>query len=695
MRNRIIKILYTTAFLLQINSMFSVAQDSLQTKELIGVLGRPSSDSITLRWAPMNFDVWQKGNKYGYVIKRYTIVRDSTVLLPVELQILNAVPIQPKVLDDWEALVKKDKYAAIAAQAIYGDQFQVNLGESNIMTIINKAKEQEQRYSFALFCADMSSTTAIASGLWYADKTVKENEKYLYRIEIFNGEDSTRGSVFIGQKDSYQLPKPQQLKADFKFPLVSLQWDKDIFGYYTAYRLERSLDGTNFKTVSDNPLLTLNPDKAAQNRFEYASDSIGNIGTEYQYRVRGISPFGEVGPPSEVVKGKSTRPLNAVPFIIKGEVVNTGTVRLTWELDEQENTLIKGFAIERADKAKGDYKVINKELLPSTNRTFEYLDAKQINYYRIRTFVNNGDEHISPPYLVQLIDSIAPLAPIELKVKVDDLGNVELSWKENEEEDLFGYRVYRSNFSDEELVMLTGAPIQAIFYADKVNVNSLQESVFYSVAAVDRNQNESLICPRVKLVLPDKIKPQTPVFLPIKSSETGVSLSWLPSGSSDVVRYDVYRKANNNDNWVRLKMIPATLDSVFQYLDTNLEDGQVSVYTITAVDDAGLESAPATAVRGVKIDNLLRPSIEWKDYVINRETKTLTLHWSYQTEEVTQFRIYRSVDNNDLSLYKTIDANTNHFIDKIFSVKQYNYAVLPVLKNGRKAKMSEMISVNY
>lgn len=695
MCKRITSIFYVIAFLVQITSVFSFAQDSLRIEDQIAVLGRPSSDSITLRWAPLNFETWQKGNNYGYVIKRYTIVRDSSVLLPVEMQILNSIPIKPKNLDDWESSVKSDKYSAIAAQAIYGDRFEVDLSESDIMTIVNKSKEQEQRYSFALFCADMSTTAAKASGLWYTDKSIKQNEKYLYRVELVNSADSIRGSVFIGARDAYQLPTPKELKVDFKFPLVSLQWEKDVFGYYTAYRIERSMDGIVFEIVSDNPLVTLSPGEIDQGRFEYASDSINIIGTEYHYRVRGISPFGELGPPSEVVKGKSTKGLSSVPFITEGKVLNTGSIRLLWELDEKENSFIEGFAVERADKAKGDYQIITKALLPAISRTFEYAETKQINYYRVRTFVGNGNVHISPPYLLQLIDSIAPLTPVELHVKVDEFGNVQLNWQKNNEPDIFGYRVYRSNFSDEELVMLTGSPIASTSYADRVNVNSLQESVFYSIAAVDRNQNESIISPRVKLVLPDKVKPQAPVFLPVKSSEDGVQLSWLPSGSSDVVRYDVYRKTNRSDNWIRLKMLEATADSVFQYIDSNAENGEANAYTVVAVDDAGLESEPAAPIRGIKMDNALRPAIIWKDYTINKEEKTLTLHWVYQMEEVAEFRIYRSVDNGALSLYRTVAADTNYFTDKIFSAKQYYYAVLPVLKNGTKAKMSETIKVNY
>ncbi len=691
----IANIFCVTVFLVEITCVFSIAQDSLYVEDQIAVLGRPSSDSITLRWAPLNFEVWQKGNNYGYVIKRYTIVRDSSVLLPPELQILNSDPIQPKKLDDWEPLVKRDKYSAIAAQAIYGDRFEVNLSESDIMTIVNKSKEQEQRYSFALFCADMSATTAIASGLLYTDKSIKKNEKYLYRVELFNNADSIRGSVFIGAKDAYQLPTPKELIVDFKFPLVSIQWEKDMFGYYSAYRIERSTNGTIFETVSDNPLVTLSPGKTDQGRYEYASDSISIIGAEYHYRVRGISPFGELGPPSEVVKGKSTKSLSSVPFITEGEVLNNGAVRLIWELSEEENSSIKGFVVERAEKVKGDYLVVSKELLPAISRTFEYVETNQINYYRVRTLVSNGDEYVSPPYLLQLIDSIAPLTPVDLQVKVDEFGNVQLNWKENSEPDIFGYRVYRSNFSDEELVMLTGSPISNTSFADKVNVNALQESVFYSIAAVDRNQNESIISSRAKLVLPDKIKPQAPVFLPVKGSEHGVSLRWLPSGSADVVRYDVYRKASRSDNWIRLKMLDTTTDSIFQYMDSHSESGEANVYTVVAVDDSGLESEPAAPVRGVKIDNTLQPAITWKEYTINKESKTLTLHWVYQAEEVAEFRIYRSVDSGALSLYRTIEATTNYFTDKIFSAKQYNYAVLPVFKNGAKAKMSETIKVNY
>lgn len=682
-------------FMILINSGICVSQDSLNRKELIAVLGKPSNDSITLRWAPLNFEVWKIGNEYGYAIKRYTIIRDSAIVNPPETKILNLFPVKPKPLPEWEPIIDKDKYVAIAAQAIYGEQFEVNLTENNIVTIVNKVREQEQRYYFSLFSADMSPEAAKASGLWYVDSAIKANEKYLYRIQIAGESDSIKGSVFIGAKDWYSLPQPQNLKADFKSPMVSIQWEKDLFGYYTAYRLEKSLDGVAFEYLSDSPLTTISSEQSIQQSFEYASDTITHFGFEYYYRVRGISPFGELGPPSAVVKVKSQKSLTNVPFLKNGVMLNSGLVRVEWELDEEKNEAIKGFSVERADKSKGEYKSVNEKLLPSSYRNFDYLETHQINYYRIKTVSHNGDEYVSAPYLVQLIDSIPPSIPINLKVQVDDYGNVQINWEKNAEIDLIGYRVYRSNFSDEELIMLTGSPIVSNTFLDKVNVNSLQESVFYSVSAVDRNQNESSVSHRVKLILPDKIKPQAPVLLPIKSSDEGVLISWLASGSADVVRYDVYRQVTKEDSWVRIKMVDAKTDSIYSFLDNNTEGGKVCVYTIIAIDDASLESEPTVPVKGLKIDNVLQPGIEWKDFVIDKEMKTVTLHWSCEIDDVQQFRIYRAVNDEELRLYRSIDGERNHFEDRIISSKQYQYTVMPILKNGTKSRMSSLISIKF
>ena len=94
--------------------------------ETIAVTARPSADSITLRWAPMSHNVWRWGNNYGYRIERYVMSRGGRLLARPEKKILHPA-LKPLPESDWEDLVRRERYAAIAAQALFGEKFEVDI----------------------------------------------------------------------------------------------------------------------------------------------------------------------------------------------------------------------------------------------------------------------------------------------------------------------------------------------------------------------------------------------------------------------------------------------------------------------------------------------------------------------------------------------------------------------------------------
>jgi fibronectin type 3 domain-containing protein len=673
-------------------------QDSLTLSESIAILARPSKDSITLRWAPRKLSTWQKGNKIGYTIERYVIVRDGSVLRIPEKTLLSLSPLKPLQENDWETLVTKNKYAAIAAQALFGEHFEVDLSKTDIFTILNKVRENEQRFAFALFCADMSIAVAKASGLAFTDSNVKKGEKYLYRVIINDPLDTQglKGSMFISPDDPYELPKPQNVKAEFKDQLVSLKWDKSKARNYTAYIVERSFDKKTFAPISDAPLVTVSPTSTEETRYEYASDSLKELGKTYYYRVKGVSPFGEESTPSDVVTGKATITVSQVPYIKEGENIENKFIRLSWDFPEKNNQAIKGFSVERSPKPQGIYTSITlqKPLAPAV-RIFEDKAPAQVNYYRVTALGLNGEQYRSPIYLAQLVDSIPPAAPIGLKAVVDDYGTINVSWQKNKENDIYGYRVYKGNTEKEELSQITSEPIAQASYVDKVNLNTLNESVLYKVMAIDKNQNHSPLSDLLRVTLPDKVKPLSPTFLPVTSSEKGVVLPWTKSSSTDVVRYELYRKAPDRSEWQRIKILPAASDSTYLYLDENVGAGKTYNYTVVAIDDAGLESDPSSAVTGGKTDNLLRSPIQWKDPIINREQNQVTLTWKYDQSTIRMFRVYKAEGENPFMVYKNISSDKRDFTDLLAIGKQYRYRIVVIFENGNKSTFSEELSIKF
>lgn len=668
------------------------AGDSL-SQDAIAVSARPSDDSITLRWAPLDFNVWKVGNERGYRVERYVVSRNGILLAAPEKAILRH-RLRPMEESQWMPLVQENKYAAIAAQAFFGDRFEVDLRQSDAFTIVNKVRENEQRFAFALFSADMSPAVAKASGLWLTDNQVKIGEKYLYRI-ILNAPDSVRGSIFVAPDDPYELPKPLNLQADFKDKFVSLKWDKGETMYYTAHVLERSVDGKVFRSISDSPLITVAPTAVADTRYEYALDSLPDLITTYHYRVRGITPFGEVGPPSSPVRGKGRPMVEQVPFITSAQSPNNSFIDIHWDFPSHNNAAIKGFEVRRGVEPKGNYDALTKELLTPQTRSFIDTSAGQSNYYKVLALGLDGEWYSSHVYYAQLVDSIPPHRPTGLKAEVSDKGQVTLSWDANTDADIYGYRIYKAYHQSEEFAQVTSEPLRKNTFVDAVDLNTLNEYVYYSVMSIDRTQNHSGLSQSLQVLLPDKVRPQPPVLLAHKSDHSGISISWRRGASADIVKYKVYRNVHGETEWMESRTLLAADDSVYFFKDTTTAAGKKYFYTVIAIDEAGLESTPTPPVAARTPITALRPAIEWKKPKLNREENTLTLGWNYREESVHIFRIYRSTGDERIVTFQNISGKEVQFSDTMVPGKTYRYRIMAVFVNGQKSSLSEELTFTF
>ena len=244
----------------------AVGQD--QTSSKVYLVGRAEQNAIVLRIAPGSPALWELGNKYGYIVERFTVTRDKQYLGSREREVLTPTPLKPLPMAEWETMSLNNPYAEIAVEAIYGETFEVssNFGQ-DIMEMYNKAKELESRFSFALFSADISQEVSQASGLYLKDTDVRKNEKYLYRVYSAVPQNlikSDTGFVYLGLTDYAPLPEIRDVKAQFSDHLAMVSWStRYAQSFYSAYWIERSEDGKVFQRASEIPYVnTFAEDKA-------------------------------------------------------------------------------------------------------------------------------------------------------------------------------------------------------------------------------------------------------------------------------------------------------------------------------------------------------------------------------------------------------------------------------------------------
>src|SRR5690606_18156447 len=170
-------------------------------------------------------------------------------------------------------------------------------------------------------------------------------------------------------------------------------------------------------------------------------------------------------------------------------------------------------------------------------------------------------------YYAQLVDSIPPVVPSGFAGKIDTTGIVTLKWDRNPDSDLLGYRIFRSNFEEDEFVQLTEGPVLTEEYFDSIPLNSLTETIYYKVAAVDQRYNISDASDALELKKPDKVPPVAPVLRNPEASAASITISWIPSSSADVEKHVLYRAESSNANeWTVLSVISLS-DTTYAYSD--------------------------------------------------------------------------------------------------------------------------------
>ncbi|WP_378187304.1 fibronectin type III domain-containing protein [Aquimarina sp. W85] len=662
------------------------AQRSEETVNEIKTIARYTNGKVDLRWAPTSPSAWLKLNKFGYTIERFTISKNGKLLGTPERKELTSAVLVPDPIATWESIVNQNDYAAVLAQALYGEGFVVEEMQGGVAQIINKAKEIEQRFSFALFAADLNFEAARKAALGFVDTTVVPNEEYLYRINSKVPSDILvikMGLVSVKTTKTDPLPSPIDLFAVPQDKSVMLTWEYQLFkSIFTSYFIERSEDGTNFKRLGDTPLVNMNDKPGNPSKRMFYVDTIAQNDKKYWYRVKGLSPFGEESPPSEVVSVSGVKGLEEVPHISRHFYNKDGSIQITWDFAKEAEKQIKGFQLHRAAQEQGPYKLVQDNISAAARSTV-YPEPDPSNYFTITAVGQGNQRTTSFSAFVQTIDSIPPAIPKGLIGVVDTLGVVQLKWDRNTEKDLLGYRVFRGNLKKEEVSQLTIHPIDQNSFIDTVQVKSLTSKVFYQVVAVDQRFNMSEYSEQLALQKPDVVPPSSPIFSNYNINKNGIELQWVNSTSDDVVMHQLYRQKvdESSKGW---QLIFKT-DTIANYFDKKIEANTKYRYAVFAKDQAGLQSLPSTPITAVMQGGIDTNRIKMFRVTADRLNKNITLTWNKFSDDVTEIKIYKAKKDEKPVLLKQFPRHIHELVDiSVSPGNVYVYQLIIQTQHGDK-----------
>lgn len=652
-------------------------------------------NTVLLRWATTDKELWSLGNKYGYKIDRIQL---SSVNIPDtsafrSSTLLTRESLKPKSDKDtayWKTLITQNKNAALLYALLYPKP------DKTPTDIKQKEKAGQMLFGLMLISCDQNAQIAKAAGLFFTDTTINNNTIYAYRISLFDPPKnlSTKQSIMIVDSRPFsQLPSIDSVTGKFRNKKVALRWPVlNIKNNFAAYIIERSDDGVNFSPVNKTPYVLAYTQYEKERDYADYSDTVPKLNNAYFYRVRGLSHFGELGPPGNIISVKTKTSFDGFPVIDSANTKQKST-EIYWKMQNSTDVkILKGFSILRALKADEKYTSINTNILSPA--TTQFIDEKPqyINYYKICAISTGDDTAYYLPVMVQPEDREPPQVPKGLSGMIDKSGNVKLKWVGNTEIDLMGYRVFRSNSMKGEFVEATKKIISDTVFSETIDMNTLTGSIYYCITAVDFVYNNSTYSVPVKLMRPDKIAPVPAIFNGISFDQKGVNIKWINSSSDDVSKYVLERQ----DPQAKMIVIKEwrSLDTTTSYIDTAAVPGSVCIYTLTTTDSSGNVSRSVSPE--IRFEPGVRKKITTLSATVNRADKKIELKWQTQQPGIQNFILYKAKKGDALRVYKTLPANVTSFTDlQPYINNIYLFAIKAVFLNGAESDLSDVIEVSY
>ncbi len=679
----------------------------------IAVQAKPYGDSIVLRWAPSDPVTWRMAMNKGYTIHRVAYLEDS---IP-QSGFISEERVFPASMEELrEYTGKKDKYMGIAVEVMYGDNFSLGgIKESN--SFIDQIKKQHDiftlRYFFGMFVADLSAEAADIMGLRFVDRDVEPGYAYEYMVICDTSTQAyaiAPGKAFvinIVPEEAY----PRGLEATAGDRVIELKWNREQVYGYTSYYIERSDDGgKTYHRLNEEPYQTaFNEDDLESTdsmRAEMGSvlqyshiftDSVKYNYKDYYYRIIGIDAFADLSDPSPPIKTHAVDLTPPKPVYLDSAVnIKFNHIKISWSDKEQSQDLM-GYFVARGNTVDGPFIPLNTEILDKN--TFFYIDttatALEANYYIVASVDTAENVSYSFPRRGFLIDSMPPEPPIGLEGKMDSLGNVAMKWDENQEEDLSGYRVFLTYDKNGPYNIITPYVINKNYLIHQVSTTSLDSELYFKVAAVDRNRNQSELSNAFTIYKPILVPPSPPVPEKIYIQNDKIVIDWIGSSSEGVWGYEIYRFIKGDKNSPKVNLIHKNLNSqYFTYVDTTAQFNTDYVYMARSVDSTGLLSKFSFPIGLNNRKSALLPSVE-NFKAISQKEGQVELSWDYRLDgEEHFFIIYRAEGDGPYRMRTSVAHDSRNYVDRqVEKGQEYKYRI-EVQQNEDKLRSPKSDEVN-
>ena len=563
----------------------------------------------------------------------------------------------------------------------------------------------------------------------YTDEGLKALTVYAYRILSFDANGNDSQLTTPQQTSTRGLRTPGSVVATGGVGRIEVNWNgvdnTDLLGYNiyrstrsdTGYELLPSLEGSQFTTGQTTHI---DSGLVGGELFFYRVQAIGrgNLVSEMSVFVGATAIADEVAPgaPSDI---------SAVP-----DEVDFGRVVISWnapirDADNSQLTGIDSYTVYRSIDTNTSFVVVGN--IDAGQRQFidTGLEESTTYFYALTAsdaVGNEGPRSSGVQVRTKGVDKTAPQPPQNISAIPDEVnfGRVVVRWNApvvdadgSELTGLVSFVIFRSKGGNSSFVPIDTLDVSVREYTD-LNLEPLT-SYSYTMSALDEAGNESSRAATVQVRTegPDQVAPVAPQNLSALADDADfgqITVSWGASTQdvgggqlTGLANYTVFRSKGSTNSFQPV----ASLDvNTRQFVDTGLEPLTTYFYTVTAIDEAGNESARATAVQ-VRTEgpDRVAPVAPQNLSAVADEADfgRITVSWNASTQDVgggqltglANYTVFRSKGStNSFQPVASLGADTRQFVDTgLELLTTYFYTVTAIDESGNESARATAVQV--
>jgi fibronectin type 3 domain-containing protein len=499
----------------------------------------------------------------------------------------------------------------------------------------------------------------------YIDKTTNvDGAAYYYAVASINVYDSFGELTPVKRGTTKNPPqRPEYLTSLVEDSMITLSWGQGDLSAVDRFIIQRrwqQQEWHNVATVFNNVFSFSDTELLPQARVEYRIQAIDSDGI-----------------PSQPVMSGEHRTLNQL-FFIKQDDSLLRAVNLEWSgMDFIEKIEV----LRRTNNQ--NWRLINTldGRANSYKDTVDLLDDTEYEYY-LKIYLG-GTVITSSDIISMNTKDIA--APNSVTASSDKPREIIINWQPNLDESIKSVMLYRASPVDNYLQHVFISELEANKapqFVDTTASGSIEHGLTYSYKVASKNVFD-VVGPQSRGVTGSSKKlPDSPTDLDISASKTSITLSWQTNDKQDLDKVVVFRKWQNQVEWVKIADMSAEITF---YEDKALLPFANAAYKLLLTDLDGLSSvesqvieqaSPVAVNLTAKNQNLLRAA---------------DLQWS-TNEYVDSYEIIRSIDKVNWSKTGTTSSHSYKDTKDLTDQTQYFYRVLPIQAASRLGE-SQIVSV--